>query len=342
MIRPIVTFYYPGLVGDPESIPECQDRYVMRKSGNYVWVVRTYGYLSSAGIECRLSDNVPDEGIVISHRDFMRDSLRPNSRQLLVCVVADALVHPYAQVHIVQNPMDPMMVACDELWPSFYLPLWTESGLIPRDVGRGDTFNRIGYFGSRHNLAPQLRSGKWRAKLDRMGLQWVIQNPNAWNDYSTVDAILAVRSFTKCPHPRCPATKLYNAWAAGVPAIFGRESAIRAERKGPLDYIEVRSPLEAVAAIERLKKDRPLREAMVANGKVRAREVTIQTTASRWTQLLGNDFQQAYQQWCSADNAYRRRFLARRRVAYGRLMMHDFGASVYWQLARFAAGLFRR
>lgn len=341
-LRPTVTFYYPRRVENPSAIPECLGRYEGRKSGNYIWPVKTYGYLSAAGVECRLAEQMPEEGIVITHRDWLPNSLRPNGRQLLVCVVADMIVHPYAQVQLLQNQADPLLTADAELWPSFFMPLWTESGLRGRDASRGDRFENIGFMGSAHNLAPQMKTGKWRARLAELGLRWVVAPPDSWHDYSALDAVLAVRSFSSFPRYRYPATKLFNAWAAGVPAIFGPESALRAERRGPLDYLEVGSPREAVAALDRLRKDPSLREAMVANGLVRALEHTPQKTTGQWTRLLADELPRLYQQWSAADEAYRRDFLARRRAAYRELMLRELGASVYWRLARFIAQVTQR
>jgi hypothetical protein len=55
---------------------------------------------------------MPADGIVVAHRDFLPNNLRPSRRQLLVCLLADRNragskgPHPYSQIHVVQNPHD--------------------------------------------------------------------------------------------------------------------------------------------------------------------------------------------------------------------------------------------
>ncbi|MET0656934.1 MAG: hypothetical protein ABW110_02105, partial [Steroidobacteraceae bacterium] len=82
------------------------------------------------------------------------------------------------------------------------------------------------------------------------------------------------------------ATKLYNAWLAGVPAILGPEIAYRHLRRSELDYIEVNSAAEALEAIERLRSDHLLYQAMIDNGVRRAEEFTVGRLTREWTSLL--------------------------------------------------------
>jgi hypothetical protein len=46
-----------------------------------------------------------------------------------------------------------------------------------------------------------------------------------WHDYSTDDLVLAVRDLTEKDALVKPASKLVNAWIAGVPALLGPEPA---------------------------------------------------------------------------------------------------------------------
>jgi hypothetical protein len=87
-------------------------------------------------------------------------------------------------------------------------------------------------------------------------------------------------------HTGKPGTKLYNAWLAGVPAVLGPEPAFRELRRHELDYLEVTSVEEALAAIDRLRSDPALYRAMVDHGRERARDFSVEAILDRWTDLL--------------------------------------------------------
>jgi hypothetical protein len=108
----------------------------------------------------------------------------------------------------------------------------------------------------------------------------------AWHDYRNVDVVLAMRPASDRAHTHKPATKLYNSWLAGVPAVLSPDYAFRELRRGPLDYIEVQSVDEARAALLKLRRDPALYQAMVDNGRVSGRDFTADAIADRWQTLL--------------------------------------------------------
>ena len=73
-----------------------------------------------------------------------------------------------------------------------------------------------------------------------------------YSDYREVDVILAVRPGTRYDIDLKPATKLYNAWMAGCPALLSTESAYREVRRSEYDYEEVDTADEAIEAVRRL------------------------------------------------------------------------------------------
>ena len=83
-----------------------------------------------------------------------------------------------------------------------------------------------------------------------------------------------------------PATKLYNAWFAGVPAILPNEYAYRQLRKSELDYIEIKQPEDAANAILKLKNNPDLYRAMVENGLKRSNEFAREKIVAQWVDLL--------------------------------------------------------
>lgn len=328
MSHPPVYFYIPAALwphGFPNTPGENWSGFGL---GIYAWTVQTYLWMKAAGMACRLVDTCPSRGIVFLHRNAFRAHPRgmpPLPERLLVCFQGDLGPHPDAQVHVVQNPMQANPPA-----GAHFMPHWPQPGLQPRAAARGDRFTRVAFFGHRANLAPELQDPGWESALNRLGLSWqpiINQNrwdqhtalDSRWNDYRTVDAVVAIRSFNAAVKDRrayChkPATKLYNAWLAGVPAILGAESGYQAARQTSLDYLEAATVTAALEALSTLKADAALRWQMVANGHARAQAVTPEALTQQWQNLIEDVLIPAYDRWCShaiwqqALISYRRRW----------------------------------
>ncbi len=270
--------------------------------GMYASIIQTYLYLKDAGFPCELVTEMPTEGIVVAHRRSFPFHQQPNSKLLMICYKANYDPHPYAQLHVVLNPNDVRA-------GYHFIPHWRQTGLIPRDPERGDRFENIAYFGLRGNLAPELRDEQWEKIVQSLGLSWRVVEPEQWNDYRDVDAIVAVRHFENQDFTYKPALKLYNAWHAGIPAILGRETSFQAERKSDLDYLEVTSLEQTIASLKRLRDDAALRRAMVANGHVRAQATTPAQLTSEWKTFFQEVAIPVYEQWCAASPFKRRSFL---------------------------------
>ncbi|MEB3884270.1 hypothetical protein [Lyngbya sp. CCY1209] len=112
-----------------------------------------------------------------------------------------------------------------------------------------------------------------------------------------------------------PATKLFNAWHGGVPAILGWESAYQAERKSHLDYLEVTTVEEALAALKKLRDDVLFRQSMVENGRRRAYETQPNILTQEWIEFLTDVAVPAYHRWCSNPVLHRKRFFLKRQTA---------------------------
>ena len=291
------------------------------------WILQTYLRLKEYQFPCFLVNTMPEEGIVIAYRYSLPYEEKPKPNVLWVCTKGDRNPHPYAQLHVVQNRREqeapPMEIQCINedryLLPGkrYYLPHWPQPGIIPRDPARLDRFENVAYFGISYNLAPELRQESWQRKIEELGLRWCPEKREArWSDYSQVDVIIAVRSFDeKDSYPWKPASKLYNAWNAGVPAILGPESAFQAERKSELDYIEVKNYEEAIAALQRLRDNPDLRRAMMENAKVRAEEIKPEYFCQLWCNFLLDICVPAYEKWRSTSSWDRQQFFLRRYLA---------------------------
>jgi hypothetical protein len=209
-------------------------------------------------------------------------------------------------------------------WPAAFIPLWPETGLIPRDPSRGDLLVNVGYFGLPPRLAPQLRSEKFAARLREHGFNFRIVPRDRWNDYSDTDAVLAVRSFAQVSWHKFPPSKLYNSWHAGVPALLGSESAYQAERRSEYDFFEVHSADEVLQTLLRLRGDPALRAAVVRNCAERAAGVSPARIAETWCTFLTTVAAPAWRDWQRRSTASRTAFQVSRAFGYLRFVCADF------------------
>jgi hypothetical protein len=179
----------------------------------------------------------------------------------------------------------------------FLMPHWPQPGLVPRDAARGERVDRVAFKGFLSNLHAGFLGEPWRHDLERLGMEWICDATRFagaqtdvhavdWPNHASVDVIVAVRP---CDHARAsskPATKLVNAWLAGVPAILGPDPAFRQLRRTPLDYLEANDPAEALGALRRLRDSPELYRAMVDNGQARAAEFDVRAVARCWSEFL--------------------------------------------------------
>ena len=328
-IFPKIYFYIPRKYWSATEIPETPNTYWYDFNqgitpGVYAWTIQTYQYLKADGLKCEMVGEMPSEGIVFAHRKSLPDDFKPNSKLLIVCLKAESSAHPYAQIHIVGNRRDmdykTMILGDRYLYPGYkyYIPHWPQPGLIPRDLTRENRFENIAFFGESQNLAPELRDSSWKQKLQEMGLKWHLvgrDKSHTWNDYSYVDAIVAVRKFNEPVHYTWkPALKLYNAWHAGVPAILGEESAYKEARKNQWDYLEVKSFNDLIEALEKLQKNPDLRQKMLENSRNRAAEINSTQITQIWQNLIAKNIIPAYDNWCN-NSLNRQTFLHKRSLA---------------------------
>ncbi len=204
---------------------------------------------------------------------------------------------------------------------TFAVPFWPQPGLLARSAGRGHAVETVAFKGHVKTLNPALRSEEWIGALARRGITWqcdavrfagpgAVYDHVAWNDYTDVDVVVAVRPQWTGRYLTKPASKLINAWRAGVPAVLGPEQAYREPRHSALDYVEVRSLAETTDAVERLPENGELFAAMVANGHERAHVFTEDAIAARWVEVLFEEIPRATR---------RRSFSATRRLPRGSL-----------------------
>jgi len=323
MSLPPIYFYLPE-DDRPSYLPDHPDDKYERfgTGGVNAWVLQTYLRLRAINFPCELVSEFPEAGIVLAYygsflkrssawkpfHPYFENLIKPGSKVLLINLKADGRRYPYAQFHIVQNPVESRLYK-----NSYFIPHWSQPGLIPRCSGHGDRFENIGYLGHISNLASELRDPAWEKQLAKLGLRWCnLATDNnwteshplhrQWNDYSDMDAIVAIRSFgelkTDFPYRNKPATKLYNAWLAGIPAVLGIESAYRAEGHPNVDYLEVNSIADLITMIERLKTKVTFRHDLVKRGNQQAQLIKPEQTAKRWVTFLTDVAVPVFYRWC--------------------------------------------
>jgi hypothetical protein len=263
--------------------------------GERIWILQTYLRLARAGFDCALTDRVPGAGLVVFHAKHERELARrlpAGGAPVLVGVRADNRQPLAAEFEIVQSGR----------WADgrtrHFVPHWPQPGLVARDPARGERLTRIAYKGYLENLHPDFRAPGWSGFLAARGIEWRLEAPAfragpaesggfGWEDYRAVDAVLAVRPPGRRRDASKPASKLVNAWLAGVPALLGPEPAFRELRRAALDYLEVASRADAERAVARLQEEPGLYAGMVAHGRERAREQDAAAVLARWLELLG-------------------------------------------------------
>lgn len=235
--------------------------------------------------------------------------MMPTSARIChVCAAADSPPRFYPQIHVMQNALQ-----CEEYtrWltiPKFVcIPHWPQPDLLPRNVDRGSKFENIVYVGARDQLARELQGPEICEKLKTVGLSFKIMD-SRFDDYSDIDCLVAIRSFDGNKYIHKPASKLVNAWTAGVPAIVGVDSSFSALRKSSLDYLEAATLQQFFDCVWHLK-DRPaLRAEMVRNGFARRTEFTEQMITDRWISLLTEEAPRIHKLWLSKGGTYKRLF----------------------------------
>ena len=261
-----------------------------------VWVVQTVLRLREAGYEVEIQPTLPDKGIVVllpepHFVEAFLSQFEPRHRGLLIATIRADIVgfrSPIADAEIVQNGYfaDGKRI--------FDVPHWPQPGLIPRDPQRGTDIRTIAFKGDRGNLHSDLFSERFQSFLNERGIEARLEEtedrtkPQPWYDFGDTDLLIAVRKpwhagdlfYNK------PASKLINAWHAGIPALLGPEYAFQELRQDSLDYMEISSDREAMNAIDFLVENPFIYEAMVRHGRERAQDFTVERVTQRWADIL--------------------------------------------------------
>lgn len=281
----------PELIADPEAL------YQRCVKTNDIWSVQPYLDLKLRGLDVHLVPKaVPGKICVIPHY-----FCKPKDWLYRSYVVACS--HDCPRSHLCERRLviNRSQVLTDS---DHFITHRPQPNLKPRDPMRGTQIRNVVFKGYDHSLYAPFKSPEFVTGLEAIGMKLVVNSEASganmmadWADYTETDVLLAVRNNTRFDILRKPPLKLVNAWFAGCPAILGPEPAFQEVRQSELDYIEVRTPEEAIAALKRLQADPDLYVAMVENGFKRAQEYTVNRVAQEWRDLLAGAIAQGYEQW---------------------------------------------
>lgn len=256
------------------------------------WLYQTWVELRG-DCDVRLVSELPDRGVVITLSNHLHSGFRARPGQFIAAVAADFLPHPGAQMQIVQN-----LAHARRLPGAVFMPHWPQPNLVARDLSRGLRIETAAFFGDPSNLAPELATPAFQNHLLReTGVTFEVRDPARWHDFSDVDVVVAIRDFSRARHLGKPATKLYNAWLAGVPLIGGSDSAFSSEATPGADYLVARSPEELVNRIRSLRANPQQWQAIADAGRRRTSERSREAVRSLWTALCRSAIPRKFEAW---------------------------------------------
>ncbi|MEP6485976.1 hypothetical protein NDI43_02155 [Microcoleus vaginatus GB2-A3] len=299
---------YKTLLPDPNSL------HSRIQTNEECWIILTYLYLKRKHLTVSISDRfIPGQICVVSSLDLKISDRNFNS--FVVGCRSDGFQPPLCDITVVQNKL------CLDSETDIFIPHWPQPGLIPRLKERGSTIENIVFKGDEINLYESFRSPEFKRELEKLGVTLRINGqlenqPVRWHDYSTDDLVLAVRDVTEKDALVKPASKLVNAWIAGVPALLGPEPAFREQRKSELDYIEVTTPQAVFEAVQLLKSHPELYQQMVASGNKRAEDFTEEKMIQRWYEFLAGPVADGYKRWQQRSQVSRMAEFALRSVQH--------------------------
>jgi Glycosyl transferases group 1 len=255
--------------------------------GVCAWCLQTFLELRDRGLPVALMSEPQTGAVNFLHvRDLWRE--KPARGRFVVSIQADYAAVPWTTVNIVQNQRQ-----ADQS-RSFWIPHWPQPGLVPRSEERRGV-RCVAYAGNETGLAGS--EAEWSWALKACNIEFRFLRCDAWNDYSQIDVLIAVRSFDRSRHTNKPPSKLLNAWHAGIPLVAGYDSAFEQVGRPGADYLRVDTLEGAIHAIRRLRDDPGLYHSLVEAGAERAREYTRDRIGDAWETLLSGPVSRRYVRW---------------------------------------------
>lgn len=258
--------------------------------GRNSWIAQSYLRLREAirarGWEATAGPGFVADGINIAHRDDANRFRGAHRAPFLLVVRADRAPVVACDLAIVQNGLE-------RRGYERFVPLWPQPGLRPRDPARGARIECLVYQGRTGSAPRWFREGALAAALARRGVRFEIRE-DGWDDYRAVDLALAARDELPGVLATKPATKVYNAWLAGAALLATPEPAYRDIRRSALDFLVIHDADDVVGAVDFLRANPRLFQAMAEHGRRRAREFSVDAVRARWLALLDDEVVPAF------------------------------------------------
>lgn len=247
--------------------------------------------LQRRGYPSQITDNLPKTGIVIANQDYFEQANYPlpNSSSFFIGIQNKQAWIPNVQVQVVAA-----FGATDPKKYCFFLPFPLKQTIKSRSVDHGNRFKKVAYFSLLENLVPELVHYDFCQTLERLGFSWrVITDPNCWDDYQDIDAVIIPGSL---PHPwqyrpgsSCLpeySTLFYQAWLAGVPVISSSLGAYQIGSQKDIDYLEVNSVAEVIQTLKHLRDNLDFRQKIVAQGSLNLKNISSEALIQRWCDFI--------------------------------------------------------
>ncbi len=255
-----------------------------------VWIHQTMVRLAHAGYPvrpCTLTDAASCEVVVVHPgriKELMQVLGRSTSTRVLLTSSDKTYGRRFADLCAIQH----LRVTGSR---QVFVPHWPQPGLLKREAA-GHRLARAEFKGDPTTLHPDLLDPSWRSALRELGIAWQVSprpqrcsapglGAHPWSDYRDTDVIVALRGDTTKLLNK-PASKLVNAWSAGVPAVLSPDPAFTELRCCELDFLEAKTADDAIRALVRLRSEPDLYAAIVEHGFQRARSLDDDAVLAAW------------------------------------------------------------
>ena len=254
--------------------------------GRFCWSLLTAEKLRASGYICDISTEINPDSINIGHARTLA-SIKTAQCSYVVSCDADWPRLPWANYNICQNKLNVSGKRCS------WMPLFSQQGLILRDINQYDV-TTVGYFG---RIDKEQEFVSFGHELARHGIEFTIKGEDTWNNYSNVDVAVSLRFLSKRRIRRKPATKLVNAWLAGVPFVAMDEPAFSQIGQSGVNYLAANSPEDVIKALIRMRDNHDLYHQLRDAGRVAAKDYTDEAVTRRWIELIENTLVPEFEKW---------------------------------------------